>query len=96
MIESTKNYEILKEIFNQIDIIGVAKEIDDEYGPEIIPILKGLPKCQTKTELKILVFRTIEKILGVDAAINKENYLNVANHITARKDELDFPIRLRY
>lgn len=90
--ENTSDYDVMKTILNRVDLISVAEEVDDEYGPENVRILEGLPKCKTANDVKLLVFRVIAKMLGDDVAVRNDNYLRVTEGIIKEKDKFAFRV----
>lgn len=90
--DNTPDYLVLMEIFNKIDPICVAEEVRDEYGPENVRILDELPKCKTKNDVKLLVFRVIAKMLGDDVAIRNDNYLKISEEIINNKEKFKFRV----
>lgn len=90
--QDTPDYEIMKTILNKVDPICVSEEVENEYGPENVRILDDLPKCKTANDVKLLVFRVIEKMLGDDVAVRNDNYLHIANEIIKNKAEFSFRV----
>ncbi len=82
-MNESKNYELLKEIINQEDPLGLidpeTPESLNEYDPELKEIIKKDILAMDKEELGEWIYQVFVSFLNEELANGKDKYYLIAN-----------------